>query len=97
MTAVVPDIAIRLKGLVNERVEVGFVGGRVVRGMLKGFDHQNSLVLSNSVELVRDLADPYSYSGEERKLGLVVVKSTLIHSILPSEPLKEIPNPFINN
>ena len=47
------DPIIKLQPYLNQEVLINFLGGRVVRGTLKGFDHLNNLVLDKAVEEIR--------------------------------------------
>lgn len=74
------DPIIKLQNWHDQEVLIDFLGGRVVRGVLKGFDHLNNLVLDKTVELLRTKEDSYKLSGDERELGLLVVRGSMVKS-----------------
>jgi U6 snRNA-associated Sm-like protein LSm7 len=78
----------------NQKIIVKYQGGRQVVGVLKGFDPLQNLVLDDTFEYLQDCLDPTEFSGEMRKLGLVVCRATAIILISPFEGTVEIDNPF---
>jgi U6 snRNA-associated Sm-like protein LSm7 len=69
-----------LAPLMDTRLCVSIAGGRECTGILKGYDPLQNLVLDDCVE------------GGGRRLGLVVVRGTVISVIGPER--FEIENPF---
>ena len=67
----------------NQKVRCSLVGGRVCRGILKGSDAANNLVLDSCEELRED---------DNRELGFLVIKGTSLQTISPE--LQEIANPL---
>ena len=72
-----------------------------MEGTLKGYDVQNNLILDEAIEhlrgiqIIKDKSDHYTYTGETRKLGMLVVRGNLIQTIMDTEGVTEIENPFI--
>mmetsp|Transcript_6853 Transcript_6853/g.20840 ORF Transcript_6853/g.20840 Transcript_6853/m.20840 type:complete len:109 (-) Transcript_6853:571-897(-) len=79
---------------VDKEVLVKLAGGRQIRGVLKGWDPLVNLVLDNVVEELRDPSDPYTLSGKERKLGLLVARGPSVMTICPTDGLDETENPY---
>jgi U6 snRNA-associated Sm-like protein LSm7 len=55
MAEISRDPIIRLQPFLGQKIMVNFLGGRVVEGTLKGFDHLNNLVLNDAVEQLRGI------------------------------------------
>ncbi len=53
--------------------------------MLKGADPICNLVLDDTVEFIRKADDPYSSSGKERELGLLIARGPTVLSICDEE------------
>lgn len=81
--------------MVDSTVRVKCLGGRELRGILKGYDELVNLVLDDTDEFIRDLNDPNTITGKTRKLGLVVVRGTQVSLVSPEDGMEEIANPFI--
>lgn len=47
------DPIIRLQPLLDQEIQINFLGGRQVKGLLKGFDHLNNIVLDKAIENLR--------------------------------------------
>lgn len=90
-----PKIILDLSKHADKKVQVRLFGGRQVHGILKGWDPLLNLVLDEAVEMLRDSSDPYSLSGKERKLGLMVCRGTSVMTIAPADGVEEIENPFV--
>ncbi|KAJ3326606.1 Sm-like protein lsm7 [Blyttiomyces sp. JEL0837] len=77
----------------DKQIRVKFAGGRVVTGLLKGFDPLLNLVLDETVEEQftesESVKDPVM-----RSLGLVVCRGTTVILISPVDGTEEIANPF---
>ena len=71
------------------------LGGRELRGALRGYDELVNLVLDECEEFVRDSDDPERVTSETRKLGLVVIRGTQVSLVSPEEGTEEIANPFL--
>ena len=83
------------KQLVDQIVRVKCLGGRELRGALRGYDELVNLVLDECEEFVRDSDDPERVTSETRKLGLVVIRGTQVSLVSPEEGTEEIANPFL--
>lgn len=60
------------------------MGGRLVTGVLKGYDQLMNLVLDETVESMRDKDDAsIILQNSTRKLGLVVIRGTILLSLSP--------------
>uniref|UniRef100_A0A0G4FPJ0 Sm domain-containing protein n=1 Tax=Chromera velia CCMP2878 TaxID=1169474 RepID=A0A0G4FPJ0_9ALVE len=81
----------------NKEVRVKFVGGREVKGTLKGSDQVVNLVLDDAEEYLRDPENPYKTLDETRKLGLVVARGTSVMLVCPMDGMEEIENPFLQS
>jgi U6 snRNA-associated Sm-like protein LSm7 len=57
----------------DKEVNVSFVGGREIVGILKGFDQVSNLVMDKVVEILKDKSDNAKEIGR-RYLGLLVVR-----------------------
>lgn len=53
MSEISRDPIIQLQPFINQKLLINFLGGRVVEGVLKGFDHVNNLVINEAVEHLR--------------------------------------------
>eukprot|EP01017_Pseudomicrothorax_dubius_P025129 TRINITY_DN2681_c0_g2_i4.p1 TRINITY_DN2681_c0_g2~~TRINITY_DN2681_c0_g2_i4.p1 ORF type:complete len:113 (+),score=27.80 TRINITY_DN2681_c0_g2_i4:65-403(+) len=84
----------KLQGLIGKSIEVKFLGGRTVAGVLQSLDNNLNLIIDECVEHIRDAADPYTLTKETRTLGFVIVRGSLIMSILNKDGMEEISNPF---
>lgn len=71
------------------------LGGRELRGALRGYDELVNLVLDECEEFIRDADDPERVTSETRKLGLVVIRGTQVSLVSPEEGTEEIANPFL--
>ena len=89
------SIVIDLEKCIDKEVRVTFQGGRVVRGVLKGFDQLVNIVLDDCVEEMHDPDDPYKKTDERRRLGLVVCRGLQVSLVAPVDGMEEIANPFI--
>ncbi|GME84172.1 unnamed protein product [Ambrosiozyma monospora] len=90
----------------NQKMAISLIGGREITGILKGFDTLLNLVLDETVEVIRDSdgklppvkeGSDDTTSGNQRKLGLVVVRGPLLLTISPCEGFEIIENPFVEN
>lgn len=60
------------------------MGGRLVTGILKGYDQLMNLVLDETVECLRDKDEDFAIlKGETRTLGLTVIRGTMLLTINP--------------
>jgi len=91
-----------LEKYLNKAVVVRLLGGREMRGILKGFDSNMNLVLNSSAEAVRDPKDfTRPLRGEQngaevmRELGAVVCKGASVMVVMPQDGMAEIDNPFL--
>lgn len=83
------DPIIKLQPLINQEIQINFLGGRQVQGVLKGFDHLNNIVIDKTTEFLRGralhlffyLSDPkdfYRTTEKKRELGLLIVKGSSV-------------------
>mmetsp|Transcript_3929 Transcript_3929/g.5169 ORF Transcript_3929/g.5169 Transcript_3929/m.5169 type:complete len:133 (-) Transcript_3929:228-626(-) len=87
---------LELAKLLDQRVRVKCLGGREVKGALRGYDDLVNLVLEDCDEFLRDPHDPnYRITNETRKLGLVVIRGTQVSLVAPEDGMEEIENPFL--
>jgi len=86
---------LELTKMVDSTVRVKCLGGRELKGVLKGYDELVNLVLDDTDEFLRDLNNPNTITGKTRKLGLVVVRGTQVSLVSPEDGMEEISNPFI--
>jgi U6 snRNA-associated Sm-like protein LSm7 len=56
------DPIIRLQPLVDQEIQINFMGGRQVQGTLKGFDHLNNIVLDKAFEHLRGKFSPKNWN-----------------------------------
>lgn len=62
------------------------MGGRLVAGVLKGYDQLMNLVLDETVEYMRDPEDnSFILKDKTRELGLIVIRGTVLLSLSPLE------------
>ena len=61
---------IDLSSYIDQKVDVSFVGGRSVQGILKGADPICNLVLDQTIEQFTD--------GSERSLGIMIARGTAV-------------------
>ncbi|BAO38356.1 Sm-like protein lsm7 [Kluyveromyces marxianus] len=67
-------------------VRVKFAGGRLVTGILKGYDELMNLVLDETVEYARDPEDETVILKDQKKdIGLVVIRGTALLSLCSLE------------
>eukprot|EP00127_Corallochytrium_limacisporum_P000814 Clim_evm100s25 gene=Clim_evmTU100s25 len=88
-------VVLDLSKYFGQRVKVKFAGGREVDGLLKGYDTLMNLVIDDCVEYLRDPEDPYTLTGETRKLGLTVCRGPTVVWVCPLDGFEEISNPFL--
>mmetsp|Transcript_7027 Transcript_7027/g.10076 ORF Transcript_7027/g.10076 Transcript_7027/m.10076 type:complete len:139 (+) Transcript_7027:209-625(+) len=94
-TAPRKDSILELAKYVDSMVQVKCLGGRQLKGTLRGYDELVNLVLDECHEFIRDPNDLSTLTGQTRKLGLVVVRGTQVSLVSPDEGTEEISNPFI--
>lgn len=88
---------LELSKLMDNTVRVKCIGGRELKGILKGYDDLVNLVLDDCDEYIRDKDDLSSITNETRKLGLVVIRGTQVSLVCPEDGMDEISNPFVVN
>lgn len=67
-------------------MRVKLMGGRLVTGILKGYDQLMNLVLDETVEYLREPEDPTVIMKDKtRELGLIVIRGTVLLSLSPCE------------
>lgn len=70
----------------DSKVCVKLMGGRMVTGVLKGYDQIMNLVLDETMENLRDPEDPsVILKDKTRNLGLIVIRGTVLLSLRPCE------------
>jgi U6 snRNA-associated Sm-like protein LSm7 len=80
----------------NKEIVVKFIGGREVKGVLRGYDTLVNLVLDETIEYLRDPEDSYKLTGDTRTLGLVVCRGGGVMAVYPTEGAAELDeNPFL--
>ncbi|EDO18572.1 hypothetical protein Kpol_1048p2 [Vanderwaltozyma polyspora DSM 70294] len=68
----------------DTKIRVKLMGGRLVTGVLKGYDPLMTLVLDETVEYLRDLEDSsIILKDQTRDLGLTVIRGTVLLSLSP--------------
>lgn len=71
-----------LEKYVGKGVVIHGVDGRVVHGILKGFDSNLNLVLANTMEVIRDLTGAeHPTAPQERRIGPVVIRGAAVSSV----------------
>lgn len=78
----------------GQEVQVKFIGGRSVVGVLKGYDQLMNLVLEEVVETLRDPEDDSVLTDQTRKLGTVIVRGPQLLTLAPVDGTEMIGNPF---
>lgn len=79
----------------DEKIRVKLMGGRLVTGILKGYDQLMNLVLDETVEYMRDEEDDTIILKEKtRNLGLVVIRGTMLLTLSPLSGAEIISNPY---
>jgi U6 snRNA-associated Sm-like protein LSm7 len=86
---------LELAKLIDSTVRVKCLGGRELRGLLRGYDELVNLVLDECDEFIRSVDDPEVVTTQTRHLGLVVVRGTQVSLVSPEEGTEEIANPFL--
>ena len=81
--------------LIDSTVRVKCLGGRELRGLLRGYDELVNLVLDDCEEFIRCVNDPERVTSQTRNLGLVVIRGTQVSLVSPEEGTEEIANPFL--
>eukprot|EP00978_Attheya_sp_CCMP212_P030934 scaffold115361_cov47-Attheya_sp.AAC.3 len=79
---------LELAKLMDHTARVKCLGGRELRGTLRGYDELVNLVLDDCEEFIRD---------KTRKLGLVVIRGTQVSLVSPEDGTEEIANPFMSS
>mmetsp|Transcript_39216 Transcript_39216/g.93900 ORF Transcript_39216/g.93900 Transcript_39216/m.93900 type:complete len:118 (-) Transcript_39216:699-1052(-) len=90
------DSILELAKLIDQNVRVKCLGGRELRGALRGYDELVNLVLDDCDEFIRDSNDPEKITNKTRKLGLVVIRGTQVSLVSPEDGTEEIANPFLD-
>jgi U6 snRNA-associated Sm-like protein LSm7 len=88
---------LELSKLVDCTVRVKCIGGREIKGILRGYDDLVNLVLDESEEFLRDHENQDRVTKRSRKLGLCVVRGTQVSLISPEDGVEEIANPFVTH
>ena len=88
------DSILELSKMMDASVRVKCLGGRELKGVLRGYDDLVNLVLDECDEFLRDPEDPQRITDKTRKLGLVVVRGTQVSLVSPQDGVEEIANPF---
>lgn len=74
------------------------MGGRLVVGVLKGYDQLMNLVLDETTEHLRDPEDDtIILKDKTRELGLVVIRGTMLLTLSPMDGSEIISNPLEQN
>jgi len=76
-------------------VRVKCLGGRELKGILRGYDDLVNLVLDECSEFLRDPDTKQQVTYSARNLGLVVVRGTQVSLVSPQDGVEEIANPFM--
>ncbi|CAL9735165.1 U6 snRNA-associated Sm-like protein LSm7 [Monosporozyma servazzii] len=66
------------------QVRAKLMGGRLVVGVLKGYDQLMNLVLDEAIEYMKDSNDEVS-KDKTRSLGFTVIRGNILASISPME------------
>ncbi|EJK75649.1 hypothetical protein THAOC_02624 [Thalassiosira oceanica] len=101
------DSILELAKLIDQNVRVKCLGGRELRGALRGYDELVNLVLDDCDEFIRGWLgvetrisgysnDPEKITNKTRKLGLVVIRGTQVSLVSPEDGTEEIANPFLD-
>ncbi|QLQ79635.1 hypothetical protein HG537_0C02820 [Torulaspora globosa] len=70
----------------DTNVRVKLMGGRLVTGVLKGYDQLMNLVLDETLEYMRDPEDSsVILKDKTRNLGLIVIRGTVLLSLSPCD------------
>jgi len=85
---------LELAKLMDAVVKVKCLGGRELKGTLRGYDDLVNLVLDECDEFIRD-PNSGKVTNKTRKLGLVVVRGTQVSLVSPQDGAEEIENPFL--
>ncbi|KAL7566186.1 hypothetical protein ACA910_011261 [Epithemia clementina (nom. ined.)] len=86
---------LELAKLFDSEVRVKCLGGRELKGILRGYDDLVNLVLDNCEEFLRDPDNSNQMTDKTRKLGLVVIRGTQVSLVAPTDGMEEIENPFL--
>mmetsp|Transcript_4759 Transcript_4759/g.11857 ORF Transcript_4759/g.11857 Transcript_4759/m.11857 type:complete len:122 (+) Transcript_4759:1-366(+) len=89
------DSILELSKFMDQAVRVKCLGGRQVKGILRGYDDLVNLVLEECEEYIRDPDDHQKITNTTRKLGLIVVRGTQVSLVAPDDGMEEIENPFL--
>ena len=79
------EAIINLSNYKDSKVRVKLIGGRLVTGILKGYDQLMNLVLDETVEYMRCTASDSGATSRDRtrNLGFTVIRGTILVSIRP--------------
>lgn len=82
---------INLSHYKDTQVRVKFAGGRLVTGILKGYDELMNLVLDETIEYARDPDDEtIIHKDQAKNIGLVVIRGTALLSLCSLEGVEII-------
>lgn len=94
---------IDLHNYMGKRVQVKFMGGRVVQGVLVGFDKLFNLVLADNVTEDAGPDTSFADSAEEHPRVLssaeaprVVCRGSQVMTLTPMDGYEEIANPWLS-
>ncbi|CUS22338.1 LAQU0S05e03136g1_1 [Lachancea quebecensis] len=89
------EAIVNLSKYADSKIRVKLAGGRLVVGILKGYDQLMNLVLDETVEHLRDPEDDtVILEGKTRQLGLVVIRGTMLLTLSPMDGSEIISNPL---
>ncbi|CAG60907.1 uncharacterized protein GVI51_J05577 [Nakaseomyces glabratus] len=67
----------------DSKVSVKLMGGRIVTGILKGYDQLMNLVLEETEETLKPEVETGATQQVTRQLGLTVIRGTILISLSP--------------
>ncbi|CCD23479.1 Sm-like protein LSM7 NDAI_0B04440 [Naumovozyma dairenensis CBS 421] len=80
------DAIVDLSKYKDSKVRVKLMGGKIVTGILKGYDQLMNLVLDETIDYLKNPDDEIgtaSLKNKSRSLGLTVVRGPLLVSLSP--------------
>jgi U6 snRNA-associated Sm-like protein LSm7 len=77
-------------------VSIEIVGGRVIKGVLRGYDETSNIALDDAFEYIPSAFESvHQFHKGKRALGFIFIRGQTVMTIYAEDSAKEITNPFV--